>query len=73
MLAYLGHLGKDEDSSTFVVEGFDLDFLLRWEHGEFHEIVVLFCVNFAWKRGERVDWQEGAGGECDLGCCERGI
>ena len=45
--AYLGHLGEDEDSSTFVIEGFDLDFLLGWEHGEFHEIMVLFGINFA--------------------------
>ena len=45
--AYLSHLSEDEDSSTFVIEGFNLDFLLGWEHGEFHEIMVLFGINFA--------------------------
>jgi len=71
--AYLGHLCEDEDSSTFVVEGFDLDFLLRREHGEVHEIMVLFGIDFAYKRGERADWQAGRGGDCDLGCCGIGI
>ena len=49
LAAHLGHLGEEEDSSTLVVEGFDLDFLLGREHGEFHEIMVLFGVDLACK------------------------
>jgi len=48
-MAYLRHFGEDEDGCTLVVEGFDLDFLFGWEHGEFYEIMVLFGIDFAYK------------------------